>query len=109
MEGLGLNHVTRTSVLKIATTAEATIYVWAVSRSRVDSLTTTMAYTSAMTATRSSAAPPQARRGIDEVPLELFSKRGMPEFLDHTNLRFPAECAPPRNRPNDRREGALPC
>ena len=41
------------------------------------------------------------RSGIDEVPLELFSKRGVPEILDHTNLRFPGGMPlPPRTRPN---------
>lgn len=41
------------------------------------------------------------RSGIDEVPLERFSKRGVSEILDHTNLRFPAECRCLRlTRPN---------
>ena len=41
------------------------------------------------------------RSGIDEVPLERFSKPGVPEILDPPTCAFPAECrCLRRTRPN---------
>lgn len=42
------------------------------------------------------------RSGIDQVPLERFSKRGMPEILGHTNLRFPGGMPLPPAYPPER-------
>ena len=42
------------------------------------------------------------RSGIDEVTLERFSKRGVPEILDHTNLRFPGGMPLPPTYPPER-------